>query len=212
MDARLGTSPIETFAWSLHLSNTPLGRHPCHYYVTSNPTMNTISLVNVTYAIEARQARFHHPFAVILTHDFSSGSSGHSPSRCKDVSRFSGVEVSASYFGPLPPRASSDEHVSPQFSATSLSRGSSPSSPCHLSAGTSSPSPGSTNRSPLQTSLPIPTPTLLSIDVSNSLATTPGVHFNMRQAARFELPGLSHFISHYSTTRSSSRHPPSTID
>ena len=133
------------------------------------------------------------------------GPSGHLPSRCKDVSRFSGVEASASCFDPLPPRASSDEHILPQSSATSLSRSSSPSSPYHLSAGTSS-SPGSTNLSPLQVSLPTPIPTsnqfqhmvLTSQTTPGSLSTSsPGCHefqgYNHPAELRVQHP-VSHAI------------------
>ena len=140
------------------------------------------------------------------TQQTSPGPSGHSPSRRKDVSRFSGVEASASYFDPLLPRASSDEHISPQSSATSLSRSSSPSSPYHLSAGTSSSSLGSTNLSPLQASLPIPTPTfnhfqhmaLTSQATPDSLSpSSPGYHefqgYNHPAELRVQHP-VSHVI------------------
>ena len=109
------------------------------------------------------------------TQQTSPSPSHHSPSRHKDALRFSGVEAYASYFDPLPPRASLDEHISPQSSATSLSQSSSPSSSYHLSAGTSSLSPGSTNSSPFQVSPLIPTAPFNHFQhIALTSQTTPG--------------------------------------
>jgi len=132
--------------------------------------------------------------------------SGHSPSRRKDASRVSRVEASSSYFDPLPPRTSSDEHRSPYSSTTSPSRSSSPSSPYYPSAGTSSSSPDSRNLSPLRASLPMPTPTfdhfqhmgLTTRSTLDSISpSSPGYH--EFQSYNNELPGdfrLQHPASH----------------
>jgi hypothetical protein len=106
-----------------------------------------------------------------------------SPSRRRDTSRVLKAEVSPSYFDAPPPRTSADEYISPYSSATSPARSSSPSSPYYLSAGTSS-FPGSRNISPLQASLPIPTPfdpfqrlALTSQSTPDSISpTSPGYH------------------------------------
>jgi hypothetical protein len=82
--------------------------------------------------------------------------SSRSPSRRKDSSRISRVEASPSYFDIHQPKPSPDEYRSLYSSAASPSRSSSPSSPYHLSAGTSSSSPDSRNISPLRASLPMP--------------------------------------------------------
>ena len=119
--------------------------------------------------------------------------SDHSPSRRRGTSRASKVEASPSYFDPHLPNPLSDEHRSLYPSATSPSRSSSPSSPHHLSAGTSS-SPDLRNSSPSRASLPIPTfdqfqhMALGSQSTPDSLSpTSPGYH--EFQSYHHELPG-----------------------
>ena len=135
------------------------------------------------------------------TQQTSPGPSRHSPSRRKDVSRFSGVEAPASYFDPLPPRASLDEHISPQSSATFLSQSSSPSSSYHLSAGTSSLSPGSTNSSPFQASSLIPTAAFNYFQhMAPTSQTTPGF-------LSPSSPGYHEFQGHDHPTELKQQHP-----
>ena len=86
------------------------------------------------------------------TQPASPNPSSRSPSRRKNTSHAS----NRSYFDTLPPMTSSDEHRSPYSSTTSPSRSSSP--PYYLSAGIPL-LPEPRNSSPLQASLPIPTPT-----------------------------------------------------
>ena len=82
--------------------------------------------------------------------------SSRSPSRRKDASRGSKFETPPSYFDANLSKPPSDEYRPLYPSATSPSRSSSPSSPYHLSAGTSSSSPDLRNISPLRASLPMP--------------------------------------------------------